>query len=182
MKTVEYHFYRGYLDGSVYIDDDPLPLCLEIVNHSPDGFAWGYEGSGPAQLALAIMVNEYGPDLTKHPCHYQDIKRDIIAKLPQGAGFILSNLSIRDRAEYSLLDPVFSYVNELLRNGEFGMVDSSLRWCIVEGMSKDLMLGWLTSTLMAKGFLSERENFFERVQHELSRRDELEAGLLECLA
>ncbi|GAJ01677.1 unnamed protein product, partial [marine sediment metagenome] len=24
-----------------------------VWNHSPDGFSWGYEGSGPAQLALA---------------------------------------------------------------------------------------------------------------------------------
>ncbi|MCK4554525.1 hypothetical protein KAU19_06245, partial [Candidatus Parcubacteria bacterium] len=27
-----------------------------VINHSPDGFAWGYGGSGPAQLALAILI------------------------------------------------------------------------------------------------------------------------------
>lgn len=27
-----------------------------LRNHSPDGFAWGYAGSGPAQLALAILL------------------------------------------------------------------------------------------------------------------------------
>jgi hypothetical protein len=27
-----------------------------VLNHSPDGFAWGYGGSGPAQLALAILL------------------------------------------------------------------------------------------------------------------------------
>src|SRR5204863_5783137 len=27
-----------------------------VINHSPDGFAWGYGGSGPAQLALAILL------------------------------------------------------------------------------------------------------------------------------
>lgn len=29
---------------------------LAVWNHSPDGFNWGYGGSGPAQLALAILL------------------------------------------------------------------------------------------------------------------------------
>jgi len=33
----------------------PLPLCLEVMNHSPTGFEWGYSGSGPTQLATAIV-------------------------------------------------------------------------------------------------------------------------------
>jgi len=28
-----------------------------IRNHSPDGFQWGYGGSGPAQLALALLLD-----------------------------------------------------------------------------------------------------------------------------
>ena len=36
-----------------------LPLCLNIRNHSPTGFAWGYGGSGPAQLSLAILVGHF---------------------------------------------------------------------------------------------------------------------------
>lgn len=32
-----------------------LPLYLEEVNHSPTGFEWGYNGSGPSQLAYAIL-------------------------------------------------------------------------------------------------------------------------------
>jgi len=34
----------------------------KLVNHSPDGFNWGYGGSGPAQLALAILL-----DVTNNP-------------------------------------------------------------------------------------------------------------------
>src|SRR4051812_39332411 len=30
---------------------------FKIRNHSPDGFEWGYAGSGPAQLALAILLD-----------------------------------------------------------------------------------------------------------------------------
>ncbi len=57
-------FYRGEAatrkvfrsDGS---ELDPGP-SLEICNHSPDGFAWGYSGSGPSQLALAILFDILG--------------------------------------------------------------------------------------------------------------------------
>ena len=34
---------------------------LKVRNHSPSGFEWGYGGSGPAQLALAILLDLY-PD------------------------------------------------------------------------------------------------------------------------
>lgn len=35
---------------------DPAP-SQRVRNHSPDGFEWGYAGSGPAQLALAILLD-----------------------------------------------------------------------------------------------------------------------------
>lgn len=42
---------------------DALPLRLDLANHSPSGFEWGYMGSGPAQLALALLADHYGiPD------------------------------------------------------------------------------------------------------------------------
>src|SRR5262245_27865067 len=34
-----------------------LPLRLDLFNHSPTGFEYGYGGSGPAQLALAILAD-----------------------------------------------------------------------------------------------------------------------------
>src|SRR5947209_15039234 len=30
---------------------------LRLRNHSPDGFEWGYGGSGPAQSALALLLD-----------------------------------------------------------------------------------------------------------------------------
>lgn len=50
----------------------------KIWNHSPDGFNWGYGGSGPAQLALAICLKLYGDSYG-----YQQFKWDYIATLPQ---------------------------------------------------------------------------------------------------
>lgn len=29
----------------------------KIQNHSPDGYSWGYVGSGPSQLSLALLVD-----------------------------------------------------------------------------------------------------------------------------
>jgi len=36
---------------------EALPVRLDLYNHSPDGFEWSYAGSGPAQLALAILAD-----------------------------------------------------------------------------------------------------------------------------
>ena len=51
-----------------------------IYNHSPDGFCLGYGGSGPAQLALAIMLLIYPKDRALQ-C-YQTFKWDEVAKWP----------------------------------------------------------------------------------------------------
>jgi hypothetical protein len=50
---------------------------LAIRNHSPDGFQWGYCGSGPHQLALAILLELKGPEYAQR--HYNDFCREIIA-------------------------------------------------------------------------------------------------------
>lgn len=59
---------------------DPGP-SLKVRNHSPTGFAWGYEGSGPAQLALALLLDFTG-DRGFAAAHYQTFKRDVVARWP----------------------------------------------------------------------------------------------------
>lgn len=54
----------------------------KVYNHSPDGFNWGYGGSGPAQLSLAIMLLRYAPIVALQ--RYQNFKWKVIAALPQG--------------------------------------------------------------------------------------------------
>lgn len=91
--------YSGFIaDGrpSVLCNGTTLPDCTDIVNHSPCGFAWGYGGSGPAQLALAIMVKEYGRDLEQHPCHYQKLKSCLIAELESDSPFEFSSSRVRE--------------------------------------------------------------------------------------
>ncbi len=54
----------------------------KIYNHSPDGFEWSYEGSGCAQLALAVLLEETGDPALSVKLH-QQFKREVIAKAPE---------------------------------------------------------------------------------------------------
>jgi hypothetical protein len=55
-----------------------LPLHLELRNHSPTGFAWGYDGSGPAQLALALLIDATGNEALALR-HHQEFQRQFVA-------------------------------------------------------------------------------------------------------
>ena len=57
-----------------------LPPRHDLRNHSPDGLNWGYAGSGPAQLALAVLPDALGSD-RRALDHYQAFKRKAIAPL-----------------------------------------------------------------------------------------------------
>ena len=75
--------YRGRrtADGvSVTVCGQPLNPRHDLYNHSPDGFNWGYGGSGPAQLALAILADHLGND-DLALANYQAFKFAVIAGL-----------------------------------------------------------------------------------------------------
>lgn len=82
---------RGeYESREVYLDDcllDPAK-SQKLNNHSPDGFNWGYAGSGPAQLALAVLLERSKP-ATALRLH-QAFKDEYIATLPAGQSFSIS--------------------------------------------------------------------------------------------
>lgn len=63
------------------------------VYHSPDGFEWGYGGSGPADLSRSILLETIGSDRD-----YQDFKRRVIAGIPNEGGIITRD----DIAEFLL--------------------------------------------------------------------------------
>lgn len=69
----------GHNEVVVETDDDryKLPTCTEFVNHSPSGFQWGYSGSGPAQLAFAILYDVYDEDTAER--FYQRFKKDVVS-------------------------------------------------------------------------------------------------------
>ena len=84
------HYIGGrtpYHEATVLVWESGQPALLAIqssqklFNHSA-GFAWGYEGSGPAQLALAILLDFTGDEKLAMQ-HHQKFKREVIATIPQ---------------------------------------------------------------------------------------------------
>lgn len=72
-------------------------LSQAVYNHSPDGFSWGFGGSGPAQLSLAIMLIFLSKEEALKL--YQDFKWEVIAKFPLDEDFYLSPNNVREWIE-----------------------------------------------------------------------------------
>jgi hypothetical protein len=67
-------------DGLIVMVDGrtvPLKPSLKVWNHSPSGFEIGYGGSGPAQLALAILMMFTDKDTASRL--HQDFKWEFLA-------------------------------------------------------------------------------------------------------
>ena len=58
----------------VTVNNEPLK---HMIYHSPDGFNWGYGGSGPADLARSILWDFIGTEPT--PRLYQDFKSHFVS-------------------------------------------------------------------------------------------------------
>jgi hypothetical protein len=99
MKT-----YRGTIEDGEFVVEVhdaearhvyPLPPRLDLANKSPTGLAWGYLGSGPAQLSLAILSDHLGPGYDRKVEHYyQDFKADVIATFDRHVGWELTTQQI----------------------------------------------------------------------------------------
>jgi hypothetical protein len=93
---------------------------FDLRNHSPTGFAWGYGGSGPAQLALAILSDYFGASpigdiLASHL--YQDLKWKLIAHQAIEEDFFVTGSQIHEQ------------LREIWNNDKLvqGWLDDSLR-------------------------------------------------------
>ena len=71
-----------YQTQTVWLNDKELTpdRSLKVRNHSPDGFSWGYGGSGPSQLALAICLELYDEKTALNS--YMAFKWEWISNLP----------------------------------------------------------------------------------------------------
>ena len=77
--------YEGRREGYaaiVTVDGRRLNPRRDLWNHSPSGFEWGYCGSGPAQLALAILADHCGDDEQALNL-YQRFKWAVVVELPR---------------------------------------------------------------------------------------------------
>lgn len=82
--------------SEVWIDGKPLDpsQSLALENKSPSGFSWGYYGSGPAQLSLAILL-EFCDQATSLRL-YQQFKVDIIATQNMNNDLVLPIEAVRE--------------------------------------------------------------------------------------
>lgn len=79
-----YHGRRTDTGSAVVVTDGAdarlLDPRFDLRSHSPTGFEWGYAGSGPAQLALALTADALGDDDRARRV-YQAFKFKVVATL-----------------------------------------------------------------------------------------------------
>jgi len=108
VDSTAHKIYRGQRPA-----DDEIGDCRVVVieagrarplhhvkRHSPDGFEWGYGGSGPADLALSLLADYFGERPRKFDGRayeqnrclalYQSFKVDFIAAAPR-EGFTITS-------------------------------------------------------------------------------------------
>lgn len=71
------------------------------ANHSPDGFNWGYEGSGPSALASSLLKDAVGCH-----CSYHQFKRETVAKFED-------NWKITDERIKEVMKPIHEQYGHL---------------------------------------------------------------------
>lgn len=91
--------YEGTVTDREFVvtrDGEPFTAkeSLGVMNHSPDGFAWGYSGSGPAQLGLALLLAEGVPADAAVLMH-QSFKAFAIATLDIDQGWRMTSEEIQ---------------------------------------------------------------------------------------
>ena len=74
----------------------PLDPRLDLENRSPTGFEWGYAGSGPAQLSLALCVDALGDDAAAQAV-FQLFKFAVIAVLDRDQPWSITAAEVRAR-------------------------------------------------------------------------------------
>lgn len=95
------YIYQGTLAHNAYggrivlcPDGTELPLYTSEVNHSPDGFMWGYCGSGPHQLSYALLRHAIGQETAKYL--YKEFCLEVISKLDKDSTWQISRQRLFD--------------------------------------------------------------------------------------
>lgn len=82
-RAVTYEGYRHLRQAKVRRQPDNAPLRIgpsrSLVTHSRE-FEWGYAGSGPAQLSLALLLDYYGDEEVALEC-YQRFCTMVVSEL-----------------------------------------------------------------------------------------------------
>ena len=66
MEKVYMGIRSGRYGCEVFVSDGVTKQPLKhVMFHSPEGFSWGYHGSGPADLALSILADFFNENPTR---------------------------------------------------------------------------------------------------------------------
>lgn len=98
-----------YHENSVYIDGALISTAnsRRLRDHAPDGgVSWGYGGSGPSQLALALLLH-FGATDDEALSWYREFKEEVIMNLPK------SNFRMEDTRVTEWIEAKRIFVNEL---------------------------------------------------------------------
>jgi len=105
-----------------------LNLRNELRNHSSEGGSWGYGGSGPAQLALALCCDALGDD-QRALAVYQQFKNTILAKEERTAWTLTQKEVLDTIYGLELLqtsrDLLNSVKSQMVPGGNFGPQNAS---------------------------------------------------------
>ena len=99
--------YRGEPGGTVKVilPSGKTRSLQHVALHSPTGFGWGYEGSGPADLALSLLCDVLGESPSEKQiyhgrfrayAHHQAFKREVVASWDFNSGFEIDSGTIAD--------------------------------------------------------------------------------------
>lgn len=95
------------LECRIHEDDKVSRELVHVPLHSPTGFNSGYLGSGPADLALALLVHHLGED----PITVMDIARNRIGGVSKALDMhqrfkadIVAHICLADGESYNLPD------------------------------------------------------------------------------
>jgi uncharacterized protein (DUF2249 family) len=98
--------YEGLRDGeriTVRVDGQPLDARLDLRDFRASGFEWGYEGSGPSQLALAILADH--ADASTALGNYRNFVQIFIAEI-EGDNWRLTSEDIDQRISQTIVVPM----------------------------------------------------------------------------
>ena len=88
----------------VTVDGAPLDPRLDLKRHSTAGFEWGYDGTGPRQLALAILADYFG-DGSQALSQHKTFAETVIAEL-EGDEWTLTEQRIRSALDQVVVVPM----------------------------------------------------------------------------
>ena len=114
----------------------PLDPRLDVRNHSPTGLEWGYGGSGPAQLALALCIDALAGDVARAGRIYQHFKWMIVGHFDEREWTITADaiLATIERIEADLRDDDL-YRETGFRTPEVLKIETTT--CLIHGTEHD---------------------------------------------